>query len=574
MDNAGGGSVSLVVSGRSARLSGNNSYSGATTISGSDVTLLTENALPEGGDLTISGGNLIVDYVASSPRSIDHLLITGGGELSNASSSDQGAFSFNSAELQSGAIDRVSLHGSGEIVKTTVGGFEIRGSNPDFDGLVRIENGTLGIDQSDGLGTAGIQVDGGVFSVGSGSSQGTIDNAIELAGGALSGGTAGPLSVSSTSELHGGTISGAISGDGNLIVEGSIDLTGDNSGYAGNVTVNSGALRVERLSSIGSGEVTVNSGGRLLVGTDSLSNDITVNSGELFSDNNSVGANLTGRVSFNGNSYIGGDSERELSLTGGIALSDGTRLTKVGEESLTFNGPIEVSGESTFVVPQGLVTMTGDLVPQTPDAVFNIVGRGFEELDLSIFVPEGSSLTVMQYGCPDCVEMLSLSSGGQLVRGGGFLENGVEVQNGAAIAPGESPGILTFGGNTTIGQDGRLIIEIGGAVVGDQYDALHVDGDVVVAGILDVSLIDGFTPSMDDSFVVLRGASVTGRFANAIDTINVGGFELPVHYFNDRVVLGRPVIIPEPGSIAFAALVSGALLRRRRNFYRPGAAKA
>ena len=569
VDNAGGGSVSLVVADSRTFLSGNNSYSGSTTVVGRELTLLTENALPEGGDLTIAGGNLIIGYTPSSPRSIDHLLITGGGELGPRSLQAQGAFSFNSAELQSGWINRVGLHGTGEIIKTTVGTFTIDGSNPDFDGSVRVENGVLNVFRSDGLGTAGIQVNGGVFGNFS-SNQGAFTNAIELSGGALSvSGDSynGPIAISSTSELLGaGSIGGDISGNGDLVVESSsrsvpISLTGDNSGYAGNISINSGSLRVRRNSSLGSGEVTINSGGKLYVGNDSLSNDITVNSGELFSDTDPA-TTLTGRVSFNGNSYIGGDLPMEL--TGGIALSDATRLTKVGDGDLTFNGPIEVSGESTFVVPQGLVTMTGDLVPQTPDAVFNIIGRGFEQLDLSIFVPEGSSLTVMQYASPDGVETLSLDSGGQLVRGGGFLENGVDVQNGATIAPGESAGILTLGGDATIGQEGRLIVELGGVVGGEQYDALHVTGDVFLAGILDLTLLDGFVPSLDDSFVILRGASVTGQFANAVDSINVGGIQLPVHYLNDRVILGRSLVVPEPGSSAVAALVCAGLIGRRR----------
>ena len=580
VDNAGGGSVSLVVFGSRAFLSGNNSYSGSTTVAGTDLTLITENAMPEGGDLTIAGGNLIINYAPSSPRSIDHLLITGGGELGPRSLQAKGAFSFNSAELQSGWINRVGLHGTGEIVKTTDGTFSIDGSNPDFDGFVRVENGVLNVFRSNGLGTAGIQVNGGIF--GNFSNQEAFTNSIELSGGALSvSGDSydGPISVSRTSELLGaGTIGGDISGNGDLVVESSsrsvpISLTGDNSGYAGNISINSGSLRVRRNSSLGSGEVTINSGGKLYVGNDSLNNDITVNSGELSSDNNSVVATLTGRVSFNGSSYIGGDLPMEL--TGGIALSDATRLTKVGDGDLTFNGPIEVSGESTFVVPQGLVTMTGDLVPQTPDAVFNIIGRGFEQLDLSIFVPEGSSLTVMQYASPDGVETLSLDSGGQLVRGGGFLENGVDVRNGAAIAPGESAGILTIGGDATIGQEGRLIVELGGVDVGEQYDALHVAGDVFLAGILDVTLIDGFAPSLDDSFVILRGASVTGQFANAVDSLNVGGYQLPVHYLNDRVVLGRSLAVPEPGSSAVATLVIAGLLgRRRRDRRKPSTARA
>src|SRR5262249_39996509 len=133
-----------------------------------------------------------------------------------------------------------------------------------------------------------------------------------------------------------------------------------------------------------------------------------------------------------------------------------------------------------------------------------------------------------------------LAGSGNTIQGSGLLSGDYTVTSGAAVAPGNSPGLLTIDGDTTFGSGGYLSIELAGQVRGSSYDALDVSGDVQInGGLLDVSLLNGFVPSASDTFIILRGDHISGRFANATSSIVVGGQSLPVTYFNQMVVLGN-----------------------------------
>jgi len=83
----------------------------------------------------------------------------------------------------------------------------------------------------------------------------------------------------------------------------------------------------------------------------------------------------------------------------------------------------------------------------------------------------------------------------------------------ATVAPGSSPGILAVAGGYTQGEDGTLAIEIGGTTPGDDYDRLVVTGQAILAGTLDVSLIDGFTLGGSLGFDILDFSAVNGDFS-------------------------------------------------------------
>jgi hypothetical protein len=83
----------------------------------------------------------------------------------------------------------------------------------------------------------------------------------------------------------------------------------------------------------------------------------------------------------------------------------------------------------------------------------------------------------------------------------------------ATVAPGSSPGILTVDGVYTQGENGTLAIEIGGTTPGDDHDRLVVTGQAILAGTLDVSLIDGFTLGGSLGFDILDFSAVNGDFS-------------------------------------------------------------
>ena len=91
------------------------------------------------------------------------------------------------------------------------------------------------------------------------------------------------------------------------------------------------------------------------------------------------------------------------------------------------------------------------------------------------------------------------------------------VTSGGIVAPGNSPGILNTGDFSLLA-GGTLEIEIGGTTAGNtatDHDQVNVTGSVTLAGALDVQLFGAFTPSANDTFVIINndGAdSIGGTF--------------------------------------------------------------
>ncbi len=62
--------------------------------------------------------------------------------------------------------------------------------------------------------------------------------------------------------------------------------------------------------------------------------------------------------------------------------------------------------------------------------------------------------------------------------------------------------------------DGTLNIQLAGTTVDTQYDRLVATGSAFVAGKLSISLLNAFTPSVNDSFTVLTAGSIVGIFTD------------------------------------------------------------
>ena len=114
------------------------------------------------------------------------------------------------------------------------------------------------------------------------------------------------------------------------------------------------------------------------------------------------------------------------------------------------------------------------------------------------------------------------------------------TNSGGHVAPGEvdpffqSPiGQIQISGNYTQGAGGSLDIDLGGsATPGTSYDQLVVTGAASLAGTLNVDLVNGFAPSMSDTFQVLTFASRTGDFA----TKNLPATFTAIYRTNDLIL--------------------------------------
>jgi hypothetical protein len=109
------------------------------------------------------------------------------------------------------------------------------------------------------------------------------------------------------------------------------------------------------------------------------------------------------------------------------------------------------------------------------------------------------------------------------VRGAGpFTGTGTTYFEGG-YSPGNSPALVTHGGNVVFGTFNTLTMEIGGTARGTQYDALDVAGKLTFDGTMDVVLIDAFQPQLGNSFNLFDWGTTAGTFTTVnVPALNTG----------------------------------------------------
>ncbi|EHA8897019.1 AIDA autotransporter-like protein ShdA, partial [Salmonella enterica subsp. enterica] len=352
-DNAISGSGQVVKSGdETLALSGINSYTGGTTISGG--TLIASNVEALGtGDVT---DNAVLE------------LNTGG------------------------TFDNV-ISGSGQVVKSGDDALTLSGSNT-YTGGTTISGGTLVATNVEALGSGDVTDNatlelntGGDFDnniggtgsvVKSGDKTLTLSGANSYTGGTtISGGTlvatnvealgSGDVTDNAVLELNtGGTFDNVISGSGQVVKSGddALTLSGNNS-YTGGTLISDGTLVASNVEALGSGDVTDNATLELNTGGD-FDNAIS-GSGQVVKSGDETltlsGANsYTGGTTISGGTLVAsnvealgsGDITDNATLelnTGGTfdnAISGSGQVVKSGDETLTLSGTNTYTGGTTI----------------------------------------------------------------------------------------------------------------------------------------------------------------------------------------------------------------------------------
>jgi autotransporter-associated beta strand protein len=123
---------------------------------------------------------------------------------------------------------------------------------------------------------------------------------------------------------------------------------------------------------------------------------------------------------------------------------------------------------------------------------------------------------------------------GATLKGTGSIAGTLTCEAGAICAPGLSPGTLTIGGLTLL-SGSTLQYELGPT---RDHIVVTNEGDVMVGGLLDVSLVDGFDPSPGESFSLFEGPieTITGTFS-AVNAPIFNGHTLDVIYGANQVTL-------------------------------------
>ncbi|OMM05997.1 fibronectin-binding autotransporter adhesin ShdA [Salmonella enterica] len=303
--------------------------------SGSDELIVTGDNTYSGGT-TISGGTLTADHADS----------LGTGAVANS-----GVLQVGEGELEN------TLSGSGSLVKTGTGELTLSGDNT-YSGGTTITGGTLTADHADSLGSGDID-NSGVLQVGEGELENTLSGSgslvktgtgeLTLSGGNdYSGGTTiiggtltadhadslgtGAVANSGVLQVGEGELENTLSGSGSLVKTGTGELTlsGDNS-YSGDTTIADGTLIAANVNALGSGNID--------------------NSGTLMLDANGAFelANITTHTGATtalaaGSTLDAGQLTQEDGSTLSIDLGAATDDAVITADSVTLGGTLNVTG--------------------------------------------------------------------------------------------------------------------------------------------------------------------------------------------------------------------------------------
>ncbi|EAA6841182.1 fibronectin-binding autotransporter adhesin ShdA [Salmonella enterica subsp. enterica] len=303
--------------------------------SGSDELIVTGDNTYSGGT-TISGGTLTADHADS----------LGTGAVANS-----GVLQVGEGELEN------TLSDSGSLVKTGTGELTLSGDNT-YSGGTTITGGTLTADHADSLGSGDID-NSGVLQVG----EGELENTLSGTGSLVKTGT-GELTLSGDNTYSGGTtiiggtltadhadslgtgavansgvlqvgegeLENTLSGSGSLVKTGTGELTlgGDNS-YSGDTTIADGTLIAANVNALGSGNID--------------------NSGTLMLDANGAFelANITTHTGATtalaaGSTLDAGQLTQEDGSTLSIDLGAATDDAVITADSVTLGGTLNVTG--------------------------------------------------------------------------------------------------------------------------------------------------------------------------------------------------------------------------------------
>ncbi|MGI9430520.1 MAG: hypothetical protein ACR2NM_17805, partial [Bythopirellula sp.] len=110
------------------------------------------------------------------------------------------------------------------------------------------------------------------------------------------------------------------------------------------------------------------------------------------------------------------------------------------------------------------------------------------------------------------IEGGTLTGGGEVFVGTGPINGAVRNLSGR-VEPGDGIGQLMIVGDLSNLEEGTLAFDLGGLIAETEYDQIEVDRFAFLAGTLEVSLVNGFTPDVGDMFTLIAaGDGVEGMF--------------------------------------------------------------
>jgi fibronectin-binding autotransporter adhesin len=275
-----------------------------------------------------------------------------------------------------------------------------------------------------------------------------------------------------------------------------------------------------------------------------------------------------GSVHTMGNLSIGGNT---VSVTSSSLLTSGTAGFAFGATALngtaTFHTVNNGAGALTSVAlgavsGAGGLTKSGDgeLILTAANSYLGAtsVNAGTLILNAGATISSSPSIAVAQGATLDASAAGLIIGSGQTLIGGGTILGTTIVEGN--LAPGSSPGSLTFGSNLTLESTALLTLDITGT--GPlQFDQLIGNDTLTLGGTL-VLNNTGYIPTLNETITVFSGwSNINGSFSTIVGTDLGGGLSWDT---SNLAIDGTITVVPEPSTaVCFGLAVLGFAVRAR-----------
>ena len=559
----------------------------ATSASVNDLNpdaIVDSGAVALEGDRTLYAVRISGNIGKFTPTATDTLTIRSGGLISTGNTFDPKlAFAEGATPVEgiinvtSGAmtINGAVTAGAG-ITKTGAGTLTLASGANNIAGDLTINSGRLGYTTSSNLSNATVVLNGGLLVASTAAATHYLPQNVVL--GAL-GGTLGASDMDSRNGLiHRGTISGTgpltVYGGAGSFLDGSAPNT-----YSGGTILRSGPLGVGLTSSLGTGDVYVDTATLDLYGNANIASTSKLTVGSMSTVNFRADRPAAGTLAgvgainlYNANVQLGGTAADSV-FYGNINQKAGaTGLTKVGANTQTLKGLNNTTGGTTVTAGtliaghgrafgNGTLNATGGTAQLQagvgPLMLKGVAASGTGKIDLT-----NGGMVVDYTGATPAASISGLLQSG--FASGAWNGNGINSSVAAAtpgmslgLADNASLGLATFQGETV----GSSSILVKYTYTGD----LNFDG--MVNGI-DLSVLGS---SWQSSGLWANGDLNYDGVINGIDLSMLGsnwqaGVAAPLNVSFAEAAGAMGMSVPEPASLAVVGLGTLALgLRRRRH---------
>ncbi len=329
------------------------------------------------------------------------------------------------------------------------------------------------------------------------------------------------------------TISAPLSGAGNLVKEntgGTLVLSGANSSYTGNISVNAGTLRASSSTALGNtgGTTAVLAGATLEIGPGSglsIGESITI-SGTGVGGNGAIrnvaasGTNtLSGAITLANSATITANSGGTLALSGGVTSGSNANLTLGGAGNVTVSSAITTGTGGVIVNSTGTTTFSGAANTYTGTTTVNagtlVLGKtaGTNAIAGNLVIGDGSGTDTVRLGASNQIvdsSQLQINSGG-VFNLNNFSETIAKLDGTSGSSVTLGTGSLSISGSAESAYNGTLTGSAGSSLNKSGTGKLSLNGTNsgfagavnLTAGIINVSA--GGTNTLGTGTVTVSG---------------------------------------------------------------------